>query len=88
MGIFIAQLDIFIDIIEAALEAGNAKGLGSEGRALERSGTEIGSPKVMNLARDLQIIAASTKLETVPIVIQDLRDTCEELAEACQKMEI
>ena len=87
LEIFIAQLDIFIDIIEAALEAGNAIGVASEGRALERSGTEIGSPKIMNLARDLQLIAASTKLDTVPTVIQDLRDTCGELAAVCAKLE-
>ena len=87
LEIFIAQLDIFIDIIEAALEAGNAKGLSSEGRALERSGTEIGSPKIVNLSRDLQLIAASTKLETVSTVIEELRETCQELSEACQQLE-
>ena len=87
LEIFIAQLDIFIDIIEAALEAGNAKGLGSEGRALERSGSEIGSPRIINLARDLQLIAASTKLETVANVIEDLRETCQELAAECEKLE-
>jgi hypothetical protein len=85
LEIFIAQLEIFIEIIGAAYEAGNAKGLSSEGKALERSGAEIGSPKVINLARDLQLVAASTKLEAVNDVIADLQETCKELTEVCQQ---
>ncbi|MBT6176972.1 MAG: response regulator [Deltaproteobacteria bacterium] len=84
LEIFIAQLEIFIEIIGAAYEAGNAKGLSSEGKALERSGAEIGSPKIINLARDLQLVAASTKLDVVQSVIDDLKETCGELTEHCQ----
>ena len=88
LEIFIAQLEIFIEIIGAAQEAGNAKGLSSEGKALERSGAEIGSPQIINLARDLQLVAASTKLEVVDAVIEDLQETCKRLTEVCDQLAV
>lgn len=79
LEIFVAQLDVFIEIIDAAAQASNSKGLESEGRALERAAGEIGAPMVTALARDLQLLAASTKLRSVGEIIEDLRHACQTL---------
>ena len=83
-GIYIAQVETSLEVIQQAFSSHNATLLAEESIALKRASQDIGSPAMTSIARDLQLIASTTHVEEGGEILEEIRKRIEELKEALE----